>query len=102
MFDGRLGACHGLELPFAFGRLDGAGTALFAGSGPTVDRLSERVMDAWTAFARCGDPSHEGIGNWPRYEPVRRATMRLDRECGVELDPEAARRQLCEWIVAVA
>ena len=33
------------------------------------------MMDAWIAFARNGNPSHERIGAWPAYDADRRATM---------------------------
>ena len=34
-----------------------ASVAAFTGSGPDADALAERMMDAWLAFARTGDPS---------------------------------------------
>jgi para-nitrobenzyl esterase len=47
---------------------------------------------AWAAFARTGDPSHEGIPRWPPYDARRRATMFLDAECRVAEDPHRAER----------
>jgi para-nitrobenzyl esterase len=41
------------------------------------------MMDAWCAFARSGDPSHDGVGAWPAYEPSRRATLALGTRCAV-------------------
>ena len=69
---GALGACHGLELPFVFGALDVPGQAEFAGRGAHLPRLSERMMDAWLAFTRTGDPG------WPAYESEQRPTMVFD------------------------
>jgi para-nitrobenzyl esterase len=55
-FGGRLGACHGLELPFVFGTLDTAtGPAALVGEDPPAE-LSREMLAAWTAFARTGDP----------------------------------------------
>lgn len=96
---GRLGACHALDLPFTFGRLDGGRSLAFAAGddAATARRarvLSERWIDAWTAFARDGDPSHPGIGQWPRYDAERRATMCFDVSCGVVEAPLDARRRV--------
>jgi carboxylesterase type B len=33
------------------------------------------MQQAWLAFAAAGDPSHDGIGNWPQWDPANRATM---------------------------
>jgi para-nitrobenzyl esterase len=70
-----LGACHGLDVPFVFGTLDAAGAA--AGTGPDQRKLSEGMQEAWTAFARSGDPSTEILGAWPEYTPESRASMVL-------------------------
>lgn len=62
-FAGRLGACHGLELPFVFGSLDAAsGPGTLAGEDPPRE-LSAEMQAAWTAFARTGDPG------WPADGP---------------------------------
>jgi len=72
---GRLGACHAVDLPFTFGNLDAPGMAAFAGGGAEAESLARDWMDAWCAFARTGDPSHRGIGAWPAYDRGRRATL---------------------------
>ena len=77
---GELGACHAIELPFVFGTLDAPGMDRFSGAGPEAEKLAERTMDAWIAFARGGAPGHEGLPEWPRYESERRATCCLDAE----------------------
>jgi para-nitrobenzyl esterase len=71
------GACHALDLPFSFGNLDAPGMPEFAGGGAAAEALAQRTMDAWCAFARTGDPSHESVGAWPVYERTRRATLEL-------------------------
>jgi len=90
--DGRLGAAHTMEIPFVFGRLDDPGMGPLTGQGSAVQRLSEQMMDAWIAFARTGQPSHAGIGDWPGYEAAHRRTMILDRRCRVEAAPREAER----------
>jgi para-nitrobenzyl esterase len=74
-FGGLLGSCHALEIPFVFGSVRRPAIAAFAGGGPEAEALSDRMQQAWLAFARGGDPSHEGIGLWPDWDPDRRATM---------------------------
>jgi para-nitrobenzyl esterase len=96
---GALGACHAVELPFVFGKLEEPGAELFVGSGPEADRLSETMMDAWTAFARSGDPSGGGLADWRPYAPPQRATMVLDRRCGLELDPGGREREAWQGLV---
>jgi para-nitrobenzyl esterase len=89
-FDGRLGACHGIELPFVFGTLGDPRAAQLVGSGAEAERLARAVQDAWLAFARHGDPG------WQRWEEAGRATQRLGREIGIERDPMGVERRLWE------
>lgn len=90
MLGGALGACHAVELPFVFGTHELPGGDQFAGRGPQVEALSARMMDAWLAFARTGDPG------WPAYEVARRTTQLFGPSCGVEDDPHAEERRLWE------
>jgi para-nitrobenzyl esterase len=58
-FGGRLGACHGVELPFVFSTLAAAdGPNALLGDDPP-QALADRMRDAWVAFACSGDPG------WP-------------------------------------
>jgi para-nitrobenzyl esterase len=95
--NGALGACHALELPFVFGtqRLVPA----FAGKGPDADALATKVVDAWLAFARSGDPSTDAL-HWPPFDAERRSTMILDRECRVEERPQEAERRCWDGVIA--
>ncbi len=83
---GWLGACHGLEIAFAFGNQGRGELAAFTGSGPEADALAEHMMDAWLAFARTGDPSTPALA-WPTYDPATRPTMVLGRTARVEEAP---------------
>jgi para-nitrobenzyl esterase len=94
LLEGALGACHAVDLPFTFGTLDMPGMEHFAGSGPEAWALSDRMQESWLAFARSGSPG----AAWPAYEPPRRATMILGRECGVEEAPAEAERRLWETL----
>jgi para-nitrobenzyl esterase len=93
---GALGACHALEIPFVFGNLQTPGMARFAGSGPAAETLSESMMDAWLAFARTGDPSHAGIGEWPTYNRSRRATMIFGSDSHLDNAPYDQERLMWE------
>jgi len=96
MQEGLLGACHAIDLPFTLGNLDAPGMSAFAGAGDAAERLAANLMDAWASFARGGNPSHAGIGEWPRYEASRRATFELGEECRVLEAPFEAERALLE------
>jgi para-nitrobenzyl esterase len=98
LLGGALGACHGLEVPFVFGRTGAPGIASLVGDGEAARALSERMMDAWVAFARSGDPSCASLGPWPAYDAARRTTMLLGPECRVAHDPGGIERRA--WLPA--
>ena len=85
-FDGRLGACHALEIAFVFDTL-GNRTAPLMGTDPPL-QLADAMHAAWVAFAATGDPG------WPAYDIGRRATMRFDTTSAIVNDPLAAERAL--------
>ncbi len=85
-FDGRLGACHALEIPFVFDNLDAPGVEFFTG-GAAPQPLATAAHDAWVSFAKTGEPG------WAAYDEKRRATMLLDAECSVVDDPDGDLRE---------
>lgn len=89
-----MGACHGVEVPLVFGTVGRTGDDRLTGSGPDADQLAGRMMDAWIAFARTGDPSHDGIGRWPAYDPLDRSTMIFGRDCGTRSAPFEEERRV--------
>jgi para-nitrobenzyl esterase len=93
LFKGILGACHALDLGFVFGILD----ANFSGSDEEARSLSRKMQDAWTSFARHGDPSCPSIGNWEQYDE-RRMTMVLGRECVLTEAPYDEERRAWERV----
>lgn len=77
-------ACHCLEIPFVFHNLQnwrdapmlkGVDVAEFNG-------LAHAMQQAWIAFARNGDPNHDGLPHWAAYDKQHRTTMRFDRVVG--------------------
>jgi para-nitrobenzyl esterase len=92
-FGGILGAAHATEIPYVFETLGHRSTEFLLGE-VTVARheLADRMASAWVAFAATGDPSTPQLGEWPRYDADRRATMRLDTDPGVVEDPRRDER----------
>ena len=90
-FDGKLGACHGLEIPFVFDTLDKEGFEVLLGDS-APQQLADAMHSAWVAFARDADPG------WPQYDLNRRVTMRFDTKQELVEDPRSAERQLWEGL----
>ena len=72
-------------------------TAGMFGSGPAADALANATMDAWTAFARTGNPSTESLGEWPPYGETR-ATMMIGPLAGVREAPFEGERAAWDGI----
>ncbi len=80
-----LGAAHGLEIPFVFGRFDLGPFSeyLFPKStAPSREDLSGAMMGYWTTFARTGAPGRGGANyaEWQSWDPGQEAlkTLHLD------------------------
>jgi para-nitrobenzyl esterase len=100
LFEGELGACHTMDVPFVLGGVDEGFGRVFSGGGAAARALSDRVMDAWLAFARTGDPSCERIGAWPRFSAARDATcMQLAQRCELTAAPHVALNELWSGLV---
>ncbi len=94
---GALGACHALDLVFGFDNLDAPGAAML--TGPPTDEtraLARDMADAWTTFARTGEPRAPGLPEWRTYAPPERATMLLDTPSHLALDPDRHARETWE------
>jgi para-nitrobenzyl esterase len=91
LFDGRLRACHFLEVAFVFSALEAEAPADCY--GPAAPRhLADTMRTAWAQFAASGDPG------WPAYDLTRRPTMVFDEESRVVDDPRADRRAVWDGI----
>jgi para-nitrobenzyl esterase len=99
-FEGRLGATHALEIPFAFNNLARPGVDVFLGPGERPQALADTMHAAWIAFIRGGDPSCEAVGHpWHRYDARRRFTLELGDAVRPLDDPWAAERVLWQGVV---
>lgn len=80
----KFAACHCLEIPFMFDNLsDWPDSPMLAGGDrQEMAALAKAMHLAWVAFARTGNPNHDGIPPWPAYNRDRRATMRFDKMIG--------------------
>ena len=80
-WDGQLSAGHGVEVPFVFGTLDAPGAEDKVPAGTAPAGLSERMQDAWAAFARTGSPQTPALLDWEPYTVPRRCTVLLGTSC---------------------
>jgi len=82
-------SCHCIELPFVFGTLRAWTNApmLAAGDAAQMADLSTAMRRAWIGFVRGGIPEHEGLPPWPRYDAIRRSTLRLGARIGIVNNP---------------
>lgn len=85
-----LGACHSLDVPLAFGTLDGPTGRQVFGADPDAGtvRLAQEMQQSWVRFAGGGDPG------WPAYRPGDRLTRVLDRESRTVPYPEEVSRRI--------
>ena len=88
VFDGALGCCHGMDLPFMFNNLDKPNVELFAGTTPALQSISDNFTSELLQFAK------NGLVSWPKYAISDRATLRIDQEVAVLYDPESEVRKL--------
>jgi para-nitrobenzyl esterase len=69
---------------------------VFSGGGPPAETLSRQMQMAWLSFAKTGDPSHEGIGEWRPWEPAGRATMLFGARSGLVSAPRDRELEVLE------
>lgn len=76
-YNGRLGAAHFVDVPFTFGTIHTKEAETFIGTNPPQS-LSDRMNNAWVAFAKYGNPG------WPQYSDKDKKTMIFDTKSRVE------------------
>jgi para-nitrobenzyl esterase len=65
------GAAHAAEIPYVFGTLD-PGPMKWTATDRTI---SDAVMTYWTNFAKTGNPSGEGMPEWPVFSESHPAAI---------------------------
>ncbi|MBB4962331.1 carboxylesterase/lipase family protein [Micromonospora polyrhachis] len=90
-FDGLLGACHFLEVPFVFDLLDSPLFQKLTGTRPP-QALAATMHASWIAFATHGDPG------WAGYDLVKRPVMRFDTASRLGYDPQPAERSIWDGV----
>ena len=76
----------------------GAVAKAFGVSGSKCADLSRRVQDAWIAFARNGNPSHQGLPDWRAYSLETRNVMVFDTPCECSDDPHGDLRRAWDGV----
>lgn len=96
---GRYGAMHALELSFVFNILLDRDIGIFPRKTEETQGLSEKMMDAWIAFAHSGNPNNENIPELPPYDLEKRATILFDKKVTIQYDPYGNERESWEGIL---
>lgn len=82
ILDGRYRAFHTAELPLVLRLV----------RYPNSENLSRQLAGAWAAFARTGNPNHNGLPSWPAFTTDQRATMVFGEESRLVKDPDREAR----------
>ena len=98
MQNGKLGSCHAIEIPFVHGTLNMPRNELFPASNSETETISKKMMDAWTSFAKTGNPNHKDIPEWRPYSD-NRATIMFDTKVEVLNDPFGEERAIWDNII---
>ncbi|MFD1443470.1 carboxylesterase/lipase family protein [Thermoactinomyces vulgaris] len=97
LFDGRLKACHALEIPFVFHNLHQPGADVFTGTHPKREQISRQMHEAWIAFARTGNPNSDHLPDaWLPFAEKDRPVMVFDTDSRVESDLFAQEQEAWE------
>jgi para-nitrobenzyl esterase len=86
-----VGASHSLELRYLF---DVGGAPPLA---PAQQRLSDQMIDYWSAFVRTGDPAVDGQPGWPGFDPAGDGARMSLQADGSRVDNGYAREHQCPF-----
>jgi para-nitrobenzyl esterase len=92
---GRYHTPHASEIPFVFDTL-AKGASIGGEPTDAAQALADRMSEAWTNFARTGDPNGGKTPTWPKYDSAARPTMVWDETpagAHVENDPRKEQRE---------
>ena len=80
-FDGRLGACHALEVAFVFDNIDDPAGVPLAGSSPPQS-LADDMHAAWVSFVTSGDPGWAPYGTDRTVHLYAENSQTVNDPCG--------------------
>ncbi len=89
-------AWHCSDIPFFFHNTD---RVEICGIPGVSDKLQEQIFGAFMAFAKTGNPNHDGLPAWPPVTADREPTMIFDRECEVRMNFDDALYELIDSIL---
>lgn len=85
---------HLVDLPLIFNNVRRAASMLGEDTDGRAQGMANKMVDAWTAFARTGDPNTEKLPRWPRYDATTGATMCFGDESRVINNPHGELRKI--------
>jgi para-nitrobenzyl esterase len=71
------GVGHGEEIPYVLGHVD------MEGYDDTDKIVSDMTMKYWAQFAKTGNPSIDGLPEWPKYVPGANKYLMIDEKISV-------------------
>jgi len=83
---------HALEIGMVFDNVEKS--ASMSGTSTEAQRIADLMSEAWLAFAKTGNPNHEGLPNWPEYNADTHPVMVFDLEPEVVNDPHGEQRRV--------
>jgi len=92
VLDGRPLAYHCQDLAFWFDNVDLCLQS--TGGGEEARRLASQMSRALVAFARTGNPNHDGIPDWQPFTEANRAMLIFDATTDARVDPDRQARDI--------
>jgi para-nitrobenzyl esterase len=89
---GKWGAHHELDVPLVFDNVPMAPDVV--GTTGDAQAVADAMSDSLLAFAKTGNPNHNGLAQWPAFDLSSRATMIFDSASRVVNDPRGDERRL--------
>lgn len=97
--NGILGAYHALDIAFVWGTLSETDGLFITKKTKETTMLSDQMMDCWINFAKLGNPNHQGVPKWPKYNLKTRPTMIFDKKIEVVNDPLSKTRIIWDGVI---
>ena len=82
-FDGGSAAWHCSDIPYFFGNIE---KAPYTNSIPYAEKLQSEMFGAFLAFAKTGDPNHDGMKYWDPSTETQIHTMLFGKDTHQEIN----------------